>query len=105
MESAVKQVIQLAAVFVFFSCGARAQTQKITSNCAPVAAKNQQEALMMEGASDKNGCWSRDRNGHLVFLSEAPPSKNYNPLVTGPKGRRPKLPTPPSSGCGIPVAR
>ncbi len=54
--------------------------------CPPVAPKSPQEALMMEAASNKKGCWIRDkRTGLLGFVSDVPPNKNYKPILETPK--------------------
>src|SRR5580704_4763250 len=88
----MKRLLLAIGILVVTSPSLRAEPQKNTAPCPPVKAKNAQEATMMEGASDKNGCWSRDAGGNLVFLGSASPSKNYKPLVGGTKGRCPKLP-------------
>jgi hypothetical protein len=53
--------------------------------CPQVQAKNAKEALMMEGASDKQGCWSRSaKTGQLVFTGTSPTA--YKPLFNDASG-------------------
>jgi hypothetical protein len=52
-----------------------------TGQCAPVTARNPQEALMMEGSSHHNGCWERLVDGQLVFVSKDTPDKSYKPVI------------------------
>src|SRR5882672_11718318 len=68
---------------VFCAVLAQAQTSSAQAkSCPQVTAKNPQEALMMEQASNKQGCWARDKKtGQLVFLSNLPPNQNYKPLA------------------------
>jgi len=47
-----------------------AQPAKAGRPCPPVQAKNAEEALMMESASNKIGCWVRLRSGLLGFVSD-----------------------------------
>jgi hypothetical protein len=55
---------------------------KPTASCPPVQPRNAQEALMMEGASHKQGCWERNKaTGQLVFRSDVSPSRNYKALL------------------------
>jgi len=70
---------------------APAYSQNSSKPCAAVTPKNKQEALMMETASDKKGCWVRDTNGNLAFVSSVSPESNYKPVIPNPtitKGRR-----------------
>lgn len=63
--------------------------QGTAGHCAPVTARNPQEALMMEGTSHRSGCWTRTASGQLVFVSNDAPDKAYKPLIA----------PVPSSGC------
>src|SRR4051812_36788017 len=49
--------------------------------CPAVQAANPQEALMMEAASTKEGCWERLPDGLLVFISDKAPDKNGKPVL------------------------
>jgi hypothetical protein len=76
-------------VFWLLCCSFLFGQRQPTKKCSPVTPRNRQEALMMEEASHKNGCWVRDKQtGLLIFLSDQAPNKNYKPLV---------LPNPPKA--------
>ena len=66
-----------------------------TTRCPPVTPKNETEALRMEAASNKQGCWQRDpKSGQLFFVG----SGDYKPLIppqpkTTPTKSAPKLDT------------
>lgn len=83
------------ALFLFLSEFSMAQTK---AKCPPVTAKNTQEALMIEGGGNKEGCWVRDRKtGKLEFVSTGP--ANYKPLAppeSTAKQARPAI--PPATG-------
>ena len=67
--------------------------QKAGVPCPLVIARTPQEALQIEQSSNKKGCWARDKNGHLVFLSTGSP-KDYKPLVEGDPRPPKDLPAP-----------
>jgi len=58
-----------------------AQSAKTAAQCPPVKAKTAQEAALMEHSSNKNGCWTRDKAGTLVFVSNTPPDRNYKSVL------------------------
>jgi hypothetical protein len=67
--------------------------------CQPVQARNAQEALMMEAASHREGCWTRDASGQLVFINhDETPKTTYKPPVSPAEPRRPQWPMPPPPG-------
>jgi hypothetical protein len=70
-----------AVLFLAFTAAGWAQAQKSSEACPPVKAKNSQEALKMEGASNKKGCWKREKNGNLVFVGTSGPTEDYKPLL------------------------
>jgi hypothetical protein len=49
--------------------------------CPIVKPRNSAEALKMENSSNHNGCWIRQADGSLVFLSDKSPDQNYKPAL------------------------
>jgi hypothetical protein len=54
-----------------------------TQTCPTVTPKNSAEALKMETSSNHNGCWVRQADGSLVFVSSQTPNNSYKPLMDG----------------------
>jgi hypothetical protein len=74
---------RFAAIIPFLIVGPTLLAQTTSNACPPVKAKNAQEALTMEGASNKEGCWVRDPNtGQLVFVNMG--GIKYKPVLPQP---------------------
>ncbi len=78
----IRQLDLAILAFAFSPLLLYGQSASTSGNCPPVKAKNKQEALMMEAASHKQGCWVRNpKTGQLVLMSNLSPDKNYKPLA------------------------
>jgi hypothetical protein len=53
----------------------------LPKSCTPVVPKNAVEVLMIEGASHKNVCWSRNPDGLLIATAGTAPNGNYKVIV------------------------
>lgn len=72
-----------------------------STKCPPVKPRSRQEVLMMANASNKKGCWVRQKNedgtdGPLVFVSRGAPDIGYKQIPPPPAPitqlpERPKL--------------
>jgi hypothetical protein len=49
-----------------------------------VTPKSPQEAVKIEKTNNKDGCWVRNQDGQLVFLSNQAPNQNHRPMITDP---------------------
>jgi hypothetical protein len=86
---------RMTAVLLEMLFGGLAHSQSQSKPCPKVIPKTSQEILMIEQSSNKKGCWTRDRNGQLVFIAERPDQYKANP---NPATRA--LPDLPSIGSG-----
>ena len=79
VASALMSCVVVAPTLAQTGAGAR---------CVAVKARNVQEAVMMEAASHRKGCWTRTAKGQLVFISSELPTKGYKaPSRPAPRAR------------------
>ena len=77
-------------IVVAVVCGSNASAPAQTGNgqrCPLVTARNPEEAVMMEAAAGKVGCWVRESGtGQLVFVGPTAPIQNHPPYFKTPPG-------------------
>src|ERR1700675_3801182 len=78
---------RMTVVLLGMLFGGLAYSQSQSKPCPTVIPKTPQEILMVEQTSNKKGCWTRDRNGELVFIGERPDQYRAIPKDPNPATR------------------
>jgi hypothetical protein len=104
----VPTTMAMVCCWLALTLGAAQRTGGGPAKCPPIQARNPQEALMMEAASQKAGCWTRGADGQLVFVNdkEGPDTANKPPTAQRSANMTaPVLPPPPAGRCFAPARK